>query len=113
MDEERTALLYAVSAICDASATQDFMDVENGIKAKARPSASKETLQILTDVVLKQVDLVAVDLQQFAQHAGRKKISAEDVLLCARRQPDLAATLQEYHRANFLGSATRKRKDRS
>ncbi|OQR83548.1 hypothetical protein ACHHYP_14562 [Achlya hypogyna] len=111
MDEERTAVLYAVSAICDEAATKECVEVEAGTKARARPNASKETLQLLTDVVLKQVDLLAVDLAHFAQHAGRKKISAEDVILCARRQPEIAKTLSELHRATFLGQG-RKRKTR-
>ncbi|KAJ2818126.1 hypothetical protein IWW50_005928 [Coemansia erecta] len=35
------------------------------------------------------------DLESFARHAKRAKVSVEDVRLCARRNPDLSSRLDE------------------
>jgi histone H3/H4 len=109
MMEERRAVLYAVICICENEATRECVEVEAGTRDKVRPTLSRDSMNFLADVVMKQMDLIALDLQHFAHHAGRKTISTEDVLLCARRQPAVISNLHEFHRVNFL-AATRKRK---
>lgn len=39
---------------------------------------------------------VAVDLETFANHAGRKNITTEDVMLLARKNPDLQQLMRNF-----------------
>ena len=39
---------------------------------------------------------VAIDLENFAHHAGRTTVSTDDVLLLARRNNDLHALIKEF-----------------
>ncbi|KAJ2221410.1 MHF histone-fold complex component, partial [Coemansia sp. RSA 485] len=49
----------------------------------------------LSQVVFAQAETVGADLECFAKHAKRAKISTEDVKLCARRNDDLLQALME------------------
>lgn len=66
---------------------------------------SKEALALLSDLVCKQTEVMATDLQFFARHANRKMIKPEDVMLCARKSPNLTTLLQKYQRENLNSSA--------
>ena len=39
---------------------------------------------------------VAIDLESFANHGGRTTVTTEDVLLLARKNPDLQGIMQEF-----------------
>mmetsp|Transcript_32609 Transcript_32609/g.84222 ORF Transcript_32609/g.84222 Transcript_32609/m.84222 type:complete len:141 (-) Transcript_32609:441-863(-) len=50
--------------------------------------------QSLTELVVGYAGTLGGDLQAFAQHAGRKKIMVDDVLLACRRNPSLTEVLK-------------------
>ncbi|ETV94412.1 hypothetical protein H310_12041 [Aphanomyces invadans] len=116
--EERRAMLFAVSSICEEEATRDSVNAEFSLSSSSRsvrPTLSPDALQVLTEVAMKQLELVAHDLQHFARHAGRRTISPEDVMLVARRQAGLVQKLQVFQRQHGMTTNTaakkRKRKD--
>jgi len=58
----------------------------------------------LTEVVFKQSETLALDLEQFARHGKRTVISAEDVRLCGRRNEAVVEALDreiEKHKATL------------
>jgi hypothetical protein len=77
---------------------------------------SKESMALLADIVYKQAEgeapiphttcecvftgpfalyspVMATELQFFARHANRKAIKTEDVVLCARKHPNLVTDI--------------------
>eukprot|EP00899_Mesostigma_viride_P017203 jgi/Mesvir1/25484/Mv01744-RA.1 len=61
---------------------------------KAGVELSKEAANALAGLTFKFTELLARDLEQFAHHAGRKSVSADDVILAARRAPDVRKQLE-------------------
>ncbi|KAI9243724.1 kinetochore component CENP-S-domain-containing protein [Phascolomyces articulosus] len=57
--------------------------------AKIGKTVSNEFVASLADVVYKQAEIMATDLESFARHGKRSTISMEDVKLCARRNESL------------------------
>ncbi|KAK1833249.1 centromere protein S [Podospora conica] len=58
-------------------------------------NATPQFIGALTDVVWAQIEHVAIDLENFAHHAGRTTVSTDDVLLLARRNTDLHGMIKE------------------
>ncbi|KAI4184593.1 MAG: hypothetical protein LQ348_004529 [Seirophora lacunosa] len=58
-------------------------------------NATPQFIGALTEMLWAQIENVSEDLQSFAKHAGRQKISAEDVLLLARRNEGLETILRK------------------
>ncbi|ATY64028.1 apoptosis-inducing TAF9-like domain 1 family [Cordyceps militaris] len=58
--------------------------------------SEREVICVLTSGWLVIAENVAVDLESFANHAGRSVVTTEDVLLLARKNPDLQQLMQEY-----------------
>jgi histone H3/H4 len=54
------------------------------------------TLSLLTESFLVGCRVFANDLDAFSSHAGRKTITGDDILLCARKTPDLHSSLTDY-----------------
>ncbi|GKV17424.1 hypothetical protein SLE2022_369920 [Rubroshorea leprosula] len=50
----------------------------------------------IVDLAFKYTENLAKDLELFAQHAGRKSVNTEDVILSAHRNEHLAATLRSF-----------------
>ncbi|ETL43632.1 hypothetical protein, variant 5 [Phytophthora nicotianae] len=63
---------------------------------------SKEAMALLADLVYKQSEVMATELQFFARHANRKIIKTEDVTLLARKQPNLVAIPSYLFKCNTL-----------
>ncbi|CAH0520997.1 unnamed protein product [Peronospora belbahrii] len=93
----RQSILYTVGRICD----EEVQKQQHGHRARTRPSMSKEAMALLADLVYKQSEVMATELQFFARHANRKIIKSEDVILCARKHPNLTNLLQKYQRETF------------
>eukprot|EP00037_Helgoeca_nana_P006978 m.63858 g.63858 ORF g.63858 m.63858 type:complete len:109 (-) comp17815_c0_seq4:3982-4308(-) len=76
VDEERlkSAVGYTVGLI-----VKDFEEKSEG------PTFSKRTISLLGDLVYRQTETAAVDLQLFARHAKRTTVTMEDVKLISRR----------------------------
>jgi hypothetical protein len=48
----------------------------------------------LAELTLGMLERMGMDLEAFSNHAKRKTVSVEDVLLCARRNPQLLELMQ-------------------
>ncbi|KAF0694795.1 Aste57867_14318 [Aphanomyces stellatus] len=108
--EERRAMLFAVNTICEAEATRECLNAEMSSNSRLRPTLSADALEVLTEVAMKQLELVAHDIQHFAHHAGRRTISPEDVMLCARRQLSIVQQLQDFQRNTFLAQPKKRKR---
>ncbi|KAJ6785282.1 hypothetical protein PWT90_01082 [Aphanocladium album] len=83
-DRLKSALWYAVGQIVD----EECM--------RRNRNATPQFIGALTELVWTQIENVAVDLESFANHAGRSVVTTEDVLLLARKNPDLQQLMREY-----------------
>ncbi|KAI8374587.1 kinetochore component CENP-S-domain-containing protein [Radiomyces spectabilis] len=75
--------------------------------ASAGKTVSPEFVASLTDVVFKQMETMATDLEAFAKHGKRSVISMEDVKLCARRNESLHKIISDA--ATEISNERRKR----
>ncbi|POM73768.1 Apoptosis-inducing TAF9-like domain 1 family protein [Phytophthora palmivora] len=104
----RQSILYTVGRICDEEAHKQ----QHERHTRTKPAMSKESMALLADLVYKQSEVMATELQFFARHANRKIIKTEDVTLCARKHPNLTNLLQKYQRENLNSSSTTTKKRR-
>ncbi|MQL96574.1 hypothetical protein Taro_029256 [Colocasia esculenta] len=87
--EERTELLrdhFRLSAIsiAEAEAKKQGMGI------------SQPVVACIADLAFKFSEQLAKDLELFAQHAGRKSVTMEDVVLSAHRNEHLASLLKSF-----------------
>ncbi|RDX80488.1 Protein MHF1-like protein, partial [Mucuna pruriens] len=75
--------LSAIS-ITESQAKQNGMEV------------SKVVVTCVADLAFKYTERVAKDLHLFAQHANRKSVNMEDVILCAHRNEHLSGLLRTF-----------------
>ncbi|KAI3550157.1 hypothetical protein CPAR01_08211 [Colletotrichum paranaense] len=73
----KAALWFAVGKIVD----------EESIKQNC--NATPQYIGALTEMVWAQIESVATDLESFSRHARRSTVHTEDVVLLARKNPDL------------------------
>ncbi|KAJ9140095.1 hypothetical protein P3X46_030780 [Hevea brasiliensis] len=71
-------------SIAEAEAKKNGMDISESIVA------------CIADLAFKYAEQLAKDLELFAQHAGRKSVNMEDVILSAHRNEHLAASLRSF-----------------
>ncbi|KAM0475315.1 hypothetical protein ACHAPX_007069 [Trichoderma viride] len=85
-DRERlkSALWYAIGQIVD----------EESLKRSR--NATPQFIGALTEMVWAQIENVAIDLETFCNHAGRTTVTTDDVLLLARKNPDLHNIMKAY-----------------
>ncbi|KAK5993287.1 Centromere protein S [Cladobotryum mycophilum] len=85
-DRERlkSALWYAVGQIVDEESL------------KRNRNATPQFIGALTEMVWTQIENVAIDLESFSQHAGRTTVTTDDVLLLARKNPDLQQIMRAF-----------------
>ncbi|KAE9608611.1 hypothetical protein Lal_00020902 [Lupinus albus] len=99
-----------------ASGSSEHEREENGSEAKllgdrfrlsaisiAESEAKKNDMEIskvvvacVADLALKYTENLAKDLQLFSQHANRKSVNMEDVILCAHRNEHLSSLLRNF-----------------
>ncbi|CAI5724043.1 unnamed protein product [Peronospora effusa] len=96
----RQSILYTVGRICDDEGPQ-----KQNYGHHTRPVISKEAMALIADLVYKQSEVMATELQFFARHANRKIIKSEDVMLCARKHPNLTNLLQKYQRETLTSTS--------
>ncbi|EEB05910.1 hypothetical protein SJAG_00935 [Schizosaccharomyces japonicus yFS275] len=61
----------------------------------------------VTEMVWEQIKVLAKDVEMFAEHAGRKTVQPQDVVLCSRRNEGLHEIMQ-----NLSKEAIKNRKKR-
>ncbi|PTB79692.1 hypothetical protein M440DRAFT_1326553 [Trichoderma longibrachiatum ATCC 18648] len=85
-DRERlkSALWYAIGQIVDEESL------------KRNRNATPQFIGALTEMVWAQIESVAIDLETFCNHAGRTTVTTDDVLLLARKNPDLHEIMREF-----------------
>ncbi|KAL7817896.1 kinetochore component CENP-S domain-containing protein [Trichoderma gracile] len=85
-DRERlkSALWYAIGQIVDEESL------------KRNRNATPQFIGALTEMVWAQIESVAIDLETFCNHAGRTTVTTDDVLLLARKNPDLHEIMKEF-----------------
>ncbi|KAI1026267.1 hypothetical protein LB504_011254 [Fusarium proliferatum] len=85
-DRERlkAALWYAVGQIVDEESL------------RRNRNATPQFIGALTELVWTQIENVATDLESFSNHAGRSTVTTDDVLLLARKNPDLHQIMKEF-----------------
>ncbi|KAI7830024.1 kinetochore component CENP-S-domain-containing protein [Kickxella alabastrina] len=81
MNSARAAVWYAVAQLCDED------------ESKTGTKFSPTFVDALSHVVFSQAETMGADLECFAKHAKRAKISVDDVKLCARRNEHLLELL--------------------
>ncbi|EXC05162.1 Centromere protein S [Morus notabilis] len=88
-DQSLTALLrdrFRLSTISIAQAQAKVNDLE----------VSETVVACVADLAFKYAEQLGKDLELFAQHAGRKSVNMEDVILAAHRNEHLAASLRSF-----------------
>ncbi|UNI19011.1 MHF histone-fold complex component [Purpureocillium takamizusanense] len=85
-DRERlkSALWFAVGQMVDEESMRRNLN------------ATPQFIGALTELVWTQIENVAVDLESFSRHAGRSTVTTDDVLLLARKNPDLQQLMGDY-----------------
>lgn len=78
----KAAIHFAVGQTC-----QEIAD-------KEQISFQKKVLAVMTEAAWKYSEMMARDLELFAQHARRNTISVEDVKMVARKSPKLVRYIQ-------------------
>jgi histone H3/H4 len=61
------------------------------IAQEDKVQVDKETVFVLSELLLGYIDIFAGDLEAFCRHGKRTTITAEDVLLCCRRNDFLVS----------------------
>lgn len=59
-------------------------------------SVSQIVMASLADLTFKFTEQLARDIEMFAQHAGRKSVNIDDIILAARRNEDVASSLKSF-----------------
>ncbi|OVA17370.1 hypothetical protein BVC80_1837g180 [Macleaya cordata] len=88
-DESTSNLLrdrFRLSAISIAEAEAKKNDME----------ISQPVMACIADLAFKFTEQLAKDLELFAQHAGRKSVNMEDVILSAHRNEHMASSLRSF-----------------
>ncbi|KAJ9130036.1 hypothetical protein NKR19_g10069 [Coniochaeta hoffmannii] len=63
---------------------------------KRNRNATPQFIGSLTELVMAQIEAVAIDLESFSRHAGRTTVTTDDVLLLARRNEDLHGIIKDF-----------------
>ncbi|KAF4119630.1 hypothetical protein GMORB2_4539 [Geosmithia morbida] len=93
VDRLKAALWYAVGQIVDEESLE------------RNRNATPQFIGALTELVWTQIENVAIDLETFSNHAGRTTVTTEDVMLLARKNPDLHQIMEAFIDARKASSA--------
>ncbi|PQE16767.1 apoptosis-inducing taf9-like domain 1 family protein [Rutstroemia sp. NJR-2017a BBW] len=96
----KAALWFSIGKIVD----------EESIRLNA--NATNQFIGALTEMVWAQIENVTMDLESFAQHAGRTTITTDDVLLITRRNDALYDIMKDFIDKEKAKSAKNKERNR-
>ncbi|EPY53942.1 CENP-S protein [Schizosaccharomyces cryophilus OY26] len=107
MEEERfkAEIFHVTQQVC------------NNTAAELRDSESRNVIVDelfcvgVTEMVWEQIRVLAKDVEDFAEHAGRKTIQPQDVVLCCRRNEGLHEMMNDYQKE--IIKSRKKRKENS
>ncbi|GAB5590912.1 Centromere protein S [Umbelopsis nana] len=95
----KSAVWYTVGRIAEAEGIVVLPHSESLGSENTGKTASPQFIASLADVVYKQMETLAMDVEMFARHAKRSTVSMDDVkvgvVLCARRNDGLYALISE------------------
>ncbi|GJD09529.1 hypothetical protein Gasu2_37750 [Galdieria sulphuraria] len=60
--------------------------------------ADKEAIFVLSELLLGYIEILTADLEAFCRHGKRTTITADDVLLCCRRNENLKEKMERFLR---------------
>ncbi|XP_031382366.1 protein MHF1 homolog [Punica granatum] len=80
----RDRLRLSSISIAQSQALRDGMEVSDPV------------LACIADLSFKYAEQLAINVEQFARHAGRKYVNMEDVILSAHRNEQLARSLRSF-----------------
>ncbi|KAM7276792.1 hypothetical protein ACFE04_018658 [Oxalis oulophora] len=80
----RDRFMLSTISIAEAEAKKEDMEI------------SEPVMACIADLAFKYTEQLAKDLELFAQHAGRKSVNMEDVILSAHKNEHLAASLRSF-----------------
>ncbi|KAL4564450.1 hypothetical protein LXL04_028514 [Taraxacum kok-saghyz] len=79
----RDRFRLSTSSIAESEAKQDNMKI------------SQSVIDCISDLAFKYAELLAEDLEMFANHAGRKSVNMNDVIISAHRNKHLTDVLRK------------------
>ncbi|PHH53636.1 MHF histone-fold complex subunit 1 [Ceratocystis fimbriata CBS 114723] len=97
----KTALWFAVGKIVD----QELLPRQQ--------NSTPQFIGALTEMVWTLLENTAIDLENFASHAGRSTVTTDDVLLLTRRNPDLQGIIKDFVEKERSEKAATKARSRS
>ncbi|XP_073007727.1 protein MHF1 homolog [Typha latifolia] len=72
------------------------ISIANAEAKKAGMEISDPVVACIADLAFKYTEQLAKDVELFAQHAGRKSVNMEDVILSAHRNEHLTSLLRSF-----------------
>nr|CAD1820472.1 unnamed protein product [Ananas comosus var. bracteatus] len=72
------------------------ISIANAEAEKVGMGISEPVVACIADLAFKYTEQLAKDVELFAQHAGRKSVNMEDVILSAHRNDHLAGLLRSF-----------------
>ncbi|XP_020106654.1 MHF histone-fold complex subunit 1 isoform X2 [Ananas comosus] len=72
------------------------ISIANAEAEKVVMGISEPVVACIADLAFKYTEQLAKDVELFAQHAGRKSVNMEDVILSAHRNDHLAGLLRSF-----------------
>ncbi|PNY25391.1 Centromere protein S [Tolypocladium capitatum] len=89
----KSALWFAIGQIVDEESMRRNIN------------ATPQFIGALTELVWTQIENVAIDLESFSHHASRATVTTADVLLLARKNPDLQQLMEAFVEERKAGAA--------
>ena len=95
-----------LTVLCDTK--KICREIGDGLKKKV--SFEKQAYELIAEMVWRKVEDYGSDLEQFAKHAKRTTINADDVKLLVRKNPSLKERILKLSEDMSSASTSKKRK---
>ncbi|KAL2314933.1 Inner kinetochore subunit mhf1 [Schizosaccharomyces pombe] len=104
MEEERfkAEIFHVTQEVCNRTASELT-------ESESRNVIVDELFCVgVTEMVWEQIRVLAKDIEAFAEHAGRKTVQPQDVLLCCRRNEGLYEIINNFHKESIKSKKKKK-----